>query len=481
MLLITLAASSAEAKKIFDRDWIEVTTQNFTIHSTLDEAQTVELARFLEMFRIATAAVTNVTTIESPIPTNILVLADRADYREFDLPPTSAGVYMQSMRDNTIIMRDIRGDHEKTIIMHEYVHFLVRNQGTRTYPRWFSEGFAEYLSAAAVVGGVFELGRVPEMRRSSFRFGGWVPIRRVVGAKNYSEFDSRDLAMFYAESWALVHFLLNRPDRAFGQDMQTYLELIDSGVRSTTAFEKGFGLGLGQLNRDVPNYLNKGEFNTLRLSVSDILPQFSPQTRTLPIEEVGLVVGKVALRRGEYRLAEEAFEKAVDLESTRARAAAGLGDAFKFQNKHDVALRHFERAVQAAPDDPYVQLDAGEYWHDMARMEEDAALRKSHIDRARTHYLSAWRLDDGIAEVYAMLGESYTLLGDDHAKAVELLEIAAKILPSSVSIHFKLAEAYLDAGMRESASDRARLVLSWLHGESSTAKRAREIIEETEN
>ena len=79
-------------------------------------------------------------------------------------------------------------------------------------------------------------------------------------------------------------------------------------------------------------------------------------------------------------------------------------------------------------------------------------------------------------ETYAAYGWTFVKEGQRYDFAIELLEQAQNILPSSIMLRRMLAEAYLRADRTEEAIAAARSVLAWSHDESDAAKRAREIL-----
>ena len=132
--MLFVAASPVSGKKLEDRKWIEVRTPHFRISSVLGERDTIDLVQHLEMFRLAASIVTNISSTEAPIPTLIYALKGRGDFKSLGIDPDWGGVFLPGLRANTILIRDARGMQETSIIMHEYVHFLVRNHVGRAIP-----------------------------------------------------------------------------------------------------------------------------------------------------------------------------------------------------------------------------------------------------------------------------------------------------------------------------------------------------------
>ena len=472
-----LGTPPVSGKAIEDRDWIEVRTENFRVRSNMREKEAIELIRYLELFRAAVSVITNVRSTESPIPTDIYALRGSNDFSVLGLDRMIAGLFIPGQRSNIMLIRDARGMKETATILHEYVHFLVRNHGHLIYPKWFDEGFAEYLSATRLTRKHFEVGVFPEERKPALIYLTWIPIRRIISAENYNEWRDETKAMFYAESWALVNYLQNRPDNktSFGQELAEYIKLTESGETDVAAFEQAFGMTMNQINRKVKSHLQRGRFMHFTMKPEKLLPAFEPVVVDLSREQVSLHLAQVAFSMGKLDQAEGWLRIAATGEETRARAEAGLGDVLKFRGEFEDARPHFEKAVALAPDDPYCQLDLAEYWHTLAATTEDTDKRAEYISSARAHYVKAWKLDDSLPETFAQYGRTYLLEGQDFDRAIEMLEEAEYLLPSEIGIRIALAEAYAGAGRNEDAVKLARSVLVWSHYDSDLVKWAEEL------
>ena len=192
------------------------------------------------------------------------------------------------------------------------------------YPMWFDEGFAEYLSAARTHFEYFEIGLVPEHRRGSLIYSSWISMRKILSPGDYDRWGDERKAMFYAEAWALVHYLQNRSDRdtSFGQDMGHYVELVESGESDIEAFEEAFGMTVKDLNWQVKRYLERGRFPGFRMKLDQLLPDFEPEVTSLSREQASLGLGQIALRRGALDKADHWFN---DRRSRRGYASVGRG------------------------------------------------------------------------------------------------------------------------------------------------------------
>ena len=485
-LALLLLSPMAYAKDPEERKWIELASENFRLYSALKEKESIEMLRQLETFHRVISLVANISTAESPIPTEIYVMRGSKDFHRVGAPKSAGGIFVPGMRRNLIIMRDVAGADEVPIIVHEYAHFLLGGHSSLNYPRWFNEGLAEYVSAPQERPGLFVVGAVQEGRVNTMSWYRWLTVREVIDPQDMTDWTREQRMMFYTTSWALVHYLHHGPNReTLSQDLGNYIELLNAGVGNVEAFEEAFNVSVDELDKTVREYFGERDAGVRTipgyvLKIDDIIPDFEVVTRSMAKGEISLALGVAALRLGELQEARRLFTNAVENPETRAAAEAGIGDTYKFEDDFATALPYFERAIELAPQDPYLQLDMAEYWHDRAEKTEDDEQRREYIATARKRYGIAWRLDNTMPETYAMYGRTFLLEGDKPDKAVEMLENAEALLPSNVGIRLSLAEAYAAVGERDKAAKAARSVLAWLHGNTEAENKAREILEDSQ-
>lgn len=133
--LLVLAATVVSGKELEDRKWIEVSTADFRIRSTLSKGKTVKLVRSLDLLRLSVPIITTVSRTESAIPTNIFAVKSASDLKLFGINGGTIGMSVTGLRHNTILMRDSPNIDATAVILHEYVHFLTRNHSGTSYPR----------------------------------------------------------------------------------------------------------------------------------------------------------------------------------------------------------------------------------------------------------------------------------------------------------------------------------------------------------
>jgi hypothetical protein len=165
-----------------------------------------------------------------------------------------AGYFHDTLRANYLVIDQTRGDGATNTAFHEYTHFLVRNRTSLVYPKWFDEGFAEYMGAtridesSVVIGGVYA---------DRWNHSGWMSMREVLVTESTSGWADIKQNMFYRQAWGLVHYLMTEQlqSGAFPQRMSEYLNLCEAGMPADDAFEKAFDMPVAKLDRKIQKYL----------------------------------------------------------------------------------------------------------------------------------------------------------------------------------------------------------------------------------
>lgn len=451
-----------------ERSWNRVTSENFVVVSSLRPDRSLQIAEDLEVFRLVVQKITNTKSLVSPIPTRIFVFDSLPAYKRFGSNRHAVGHFISGERANHVALVESRDMETAAVLKHEYVHFLLDNRSRIQYPRWYNEGFAEFLGAMRVEEESVIVGNPPLHRAPNLVEERWLEIAEIVDPKDYEDWSNSKKAMFYAESWALVHYLhFGRGDAAdVSADMTTYLNRVAQGQSKTEAFRIAFGIEPEALRRTLQKYL-QGDGRQLEIPRKKLPAVAKPTLRPIPPAELSESLGRLALAGGELPLAEELFQAARTADPGYARAQAGEGSIKVHAGEWDEAGRLLRYALELDPSDPLNHLDYGIYLQSYARSAADGAERAHLFKEARTAYVGGLRLRE-TPEGLALYGSTFVEAGQDPAKGLDTLEAAYDLLPSSARIRLTLARALMETGKAERAAELARSVLHFSHSDTTT-------------
>jgi tetratricopeptide (TPR) repeat protein len=158
--------------------------------------------------------------------------------------------------------------------------------------------------------------------------------------------------------------------------------------------------------------------------------------------------GQARLAEGAYQLAADDFSAALAVEPGMAAALAGRARAQEALGQIDDALADVEAWIAAAPDDGLALAERARLTAQYLPLDDPAAVL-ADLDRAvqlepgsaRAHFLRGWAL------------LNFPLAGDtrDPAGALSDLHEAARLAPADAETQFTLAQAYFAAGQTTEA------------------------------
>lgn len=267
LALLALTPASALA------EWRRAESPHFVVYSDGSERSLRDYTTKLERFDalLATTLGRNPTDDLRKLPV-YLVGDDRAlRIAQPRLPEGIAGYYSSSENDIFAIL--VRGKSDD-ILLHEYSHHFMAKNSDGRYPGWLSEGFAEYFATATVSDrGKATFGMPNAGRQYALQQNRWLPMDQVLRAKGSFDIEDRTArSMYYAQSWALTHWLL--ADAARTQNMATYLTAINGGQDTVAAWQAIFGTTPEQLTAQLRAY-SRGRLYYKELDVPPLTPEIT--------------------------------------------------------------------------------------------------------------------------------------------------------------------------------------------------------------
>ncbi|PYR06300.1 MAG: hypothetical protein DMG00_19085 [Acidobacteria bacterium] len=309
----------------------------------------------------------------------------RRERAEAVRPPAVVGGYCHcgSSDDVSIIVAGLaRYAESSAIIFHEYAHLLVHT-AVRDVPVWLNEGLAEYYSTFALKNGgrQADIGR-PIARHVQLLRERLLPVAQLLAVDQtsalYNEGERRSI--FYAESWALTHYLLmERPNGA--SIVNRYLTAVAAATPSEKAFVDATGVSLKEMDTELLRYVTRPTFSALTFVLADRVDVDEPErARTISAAEAEARLGDVQMRVGRINEAAVRIEAAAAAGPDVAQAQLALALLRVRQERKSDAWAPLEKAAALAPDDFIAQYT---YALTLLRREgESEAQEKASAERA---------------------------------------------------------------------------------------------------
>lgn len=383
LLLSLFFAATCSARE----RWIYARTAHFEMYSSDNESDSRDLLNDLEQFRTAFR-----TAFQLPLtgeaPVTVVVFGSAKQFEPFQplyrgKPKEVAGYCAGRPTGTYIAMATSYGwEYARKTIFHEYVHRMVQEGGLRL-PAWLNEGLATVYATAEITPELFKIGQPDVRYLQLIRREREMPLDRLIAVTQASpEYNESDqINIFYATSWALTHYLLCGVNGDNKGKMARFAEqLSEPGANPVEAFKTAFNADLGQLQKQLSQYLQAGEYLVRSAKIAS--PDLKKTIHFEPANEVAKQVALEYLRYGRsahdpgaggVKLNRSGIGGALDSEvlqrlqalTLQAPAApepyAALGAiSFAYDNNLNQAKYDWRKAVELGSQDPFVYFQLAE-------------------------------------------------------------------------------------------------------------------------
>jgi tetratricopeptide (TPR) repeat protein len=416
MALSAFRANPAEKEDL----WIQVHTPHFVVVSNGTEKQARRTAEQFEQIRAVLQRALPRARVDPGAPITILAAKNEPtlktllpEFWEHKGSMHPAGLFVTDQDKNYVALRqDVTGENPYQVIYHEYVHMLIRlNYGN--VPVWLNEGLAEFYGNTTIGERDVYLGRYDESYLMRLHRGNLLPLETLFtvdrNSPHYNE--ASKTSVFYAESWALVHYLAFSDEGRKQNLMVRLLEQLQSSDNELEATERALGDPV-KLQQKLQDYINQVGLLALRMNPPAQVSEKEFVVRPLPAAESLAIRGDFHLRLSRFREARVLLGAALRRDPELAMAHTSLGYLSLRLGDRERAAASFARAVELDPRDSLAQ-----YYH--ARMiSEGVALTPLIVSEAEAGFLRAIELNPNFAPAYAALGSLYSLDKETLAKAL---------------------------------------------------------------
>src|SRR5215204_2278255 len=247
--------------------WVSVRTKNFFMLGNAGEKDIRKVALKLEQFREVFTWLFPKMKFNTPVPTTVIVFKSDSSYTPFKPRANTAGYFQAGLDVNYITLTtELRGEQDPfSVIFHEYTHLLVNNTFERV-PVWFNEGLAEYYSTFNIADDQkITLGAPIGNHVLLLRQNKMLPLKTLFevdrSSAHYNEANKQSI--FYAQSWALMHYLIIGKEGRVEQ-LGKFLELLGSNIPVEQAFQQAFETPFEVMEKYLRNYIKIDRYRVVR-------------------------------------------------------------------------------------------------------------------------------------------------------------------------------------------------------------------------
>jgi tetratricopeptide (TPR) repeat protein len=420
--------------------WFEARSPNFIVVCNAGEKQARKTAIRLEQIR---AIFRRTLTVANAHPTPLItVLAVRDEASMKALLPEYwtknrahlAGVFIHDMDQYfAAVQLDAQGSNPYLTIYHEYYHSLTIPYFPNL-PVWLSEGLADFYGNTQISdSGVEEGVPIPELI-AELKEERFIPLDVLFKVDHQSPYynEQNKISVFYAESWALTHYLMVGDKASHKSMLAAYLDALSHGATPEQAAAKGFG-DLNSLQIALQTYIRRQTYYDLKSGPPQEISASELLVRELSDADVDAYRGGFAVVRGRTQDAKPLLEEAVKLDPKSALGYEYLGFAEFRTGERAEAQADVNRAIELNSKNAMTRylrarLESGQSGAvgDDAQMEDD--LR------------TATMLSPEFAPPYGMLAVYLATKGQNSQEALAFAIRAVSLEPGNAAYQLDMAQ-----------------------------------------
>ncbi|MDQ6803100.1 MAG: DUF1570 domain-containing protein [Acidobacteriota bacterium] len=437
-----------------DEKWNLARSKHFVFISSAGEKRTRDIAAGLETLAAALTQMSPRFSSTSAETRVFLFSRHREAQPYFDLligreNAHVTGVFISQNDRGSMLMETGFGFGSDRTPFHELIHYLINNGGRRP-PLWIEEGLAEYFSNAQTRKAAIYAGEPVQLHLQTLRQRKLIPLPQLFNVARES--DLYNLAdsqrSFYAQSWALVDWLLRQNQSAFDD----FLRDVEEGKTVEEALRTRYHKPIEDMTQAFDVSFGRPSFGvTLPVANADTNVALSPLDRSDLLYQLGTFLS--GIEEGGPN-AERHFREALVINPAHARSLAALGD--------------YEKAIAADPKDADLYLEyaeslLGKEIGALAEADPPAPEDAAKFRKVRELAQKAVELGADRGRAYGDLGTTYMVEKDaDLGAGISALEKSRALLPGRLDYGVHLFAMYRRVANRAKADplfadlDRAR-------------------------
>jgi tetratricopeptide (TPR) repeat protein len=433
-LLLILSVAPADAET-----WVEVRSPYFTVVTDASEKQGRSIAAQFERMRALFQDMYPDLDFDPETP--VIVLAMKSQKVFQTLQPRAyltkenlelRGWFLGDSGKKYILMRlGGKGGDQFPVAYHEYTHLLMEEVSDTT-PLWLDEGLAELYGNSKMYERKVLLGEPNQSHLMLLRSEKLLPLTTLfaVGKDSPYYIEKKKGSIFYAESWALAHYLTMKDYEKKTSKIEEYQNLVGEKVDPVTAGTRVFG-DLKKLEKSLDSYIRQQNLN--RLETASIAKVDDSEFETRSITSIEAQIIKADFLACSGRLEESRAVVEGVLQQDPENPAAQTTRALLESQAEAQAEKQLRSAIHADPSAaaPYDQLAVF------------LSKRGKNLEEAGRLASKAVSLDAGNV-TYRMHQGNILLSQGDEDGAIEALRAAAalaKIPEESAAVDRQLKEA----------------------------------------
>jgi len=270
-LLLAVFCGSALAST---EQWIEVSSDHFTVLTDSNAKQGRQTVDQFERMRWMFQTLFPKVNVDPAEPIVILAIKNYKDFQLLEPAEYLAkgqirlgGLFLKTEDKNYVLLAlDAGEQHPYATVYHEYTH-LQFSSASDWMPLWLDEGLAEFIQNTDIREKDVHLGQPSLDDILYLRQNQLLPLASLFKVDHNSPYyhEEHKSSVFYAESWALTHYLEINDKVKHLHQMTDYMVLMSHHEDPVEAAQKAFG-DLKQLQSALAAYIRDSRYQEFVLS-----------------------------------------------------------------------------------------------------------------------------------------------------------------------------------------------------------------------
>ena len=456
-LALLLCSAPLAPARSDEPHWIRVNSSHFSVVTDADEKHGHDVVVRFEQMRAVFGQLLARNRINMSEPVDIIALRSDEEYSKV-VPirqgqAITAGFFL-SGEDRDYFVLNLSKEESWRADSREFAQVFL-NYNYPPTQAWFDEGFAEYFASLRLDNKQAQIGGDPESFTELLSASAWLAIPDLFTMRRDASANlSSRHTLFYAQSWIVMHYLLNQNKLP---ETGTYFDLVQNQkLPVEEAIQKAYGMSSAQFAQAVKDHFhslaqpqapekgkqpsagNAGGSQLLSVAPAD---QIGSSTQQLADAEGQALVAEMSVRLPEHR--EQAMQ---ELESIAGQAKTdnvvarrGLAWAHMEKKEFDRAVEELSKGAELNPKDPWLH-----YY--LALVRARAAQSAGGSIEGLPNMMQDLRLvldwDPEFAEAHRMLAMAQLEGGGAHA-AMDSMRAAIQLSPRNQSYLLNMAQIYM--------------------------------------
>ena len=448
-LFLILCLASFLAPLVTGKEsWAEVRSPNFIVISNSGDKEARRIADQFEQFREVFHNSLPQLRLDLGKPLIIFAVKNEDSlklllpgYWEVKGRAHPAGLYVPGEERHFVAVRtNTEAENPYELVYHEYTHAIM-NMNFRDLPIWLGEGLAEFYGNSEIRDKDVEIGKIPANHLQALQQNRLIPIDTLLMADAKSPYynEANRVSVFYAESWAIVHYLMMDPEARKRQLLANFLNAWNTSGNQVEAAQQTFG-DLKKFSQAMEAYSRQPTFYVGRVHTSVRGDPKSYESRELPPAELAANRALFYIHTQRPKEAIASIDESIQINPNLPLAYEARGLRAYSQGEFSVAETDFSRSIDLHSSSYCAYYFAAE-----------TRLRRGIPSQEEFAEVTAWlekavTMNPQFAPAYAALASAFSTRPETYQKAFEAAKKSVQLEPGNLAYAINYGYVLLNAG-----------------------------------